>query len=86
MVDPFCITEPGFFIFNLAVNYSSEMNRVPNIETMLLIDEVPVAVSKVDDNQEPSNAALFYEAMLNGTETVKVSAMSGNRSYFVKAQ
>ena len=45
LVEAFCITEPGVFIFNLAVNYSSEDEgtRTPNVQTMLLIDDVEVA-------------------------------------------
>ena len=43
LIDPFCITEPGVLIFNLAVNYTSLSNRTPNIRTMLFIDGTEVA-------------------------------------------
>ena len=74
LVEPFCITEPGVLIFNLAVNYSSEDNNTitPNVKTDLLIDGVIVASSRVNDGQEPSNVALFYEAVVEGTEEVQV--------------
>ena len=74
LIEAFCITEPGVFIFNLAVNYSSNDTgtRTPNVQTMLLIDELPVATARVNDMQEPSNVALFYEATLLGTEEIKV--------------
>lgn len=47
LIDPFCITEPGVIIFNLAVNYTSNSNRTPNVRTSLLIDGVEVALSRV---------------------------------------
>ena len=86
LVEAFCITEPGVFIFNLAVNYSSEDSgeRTPNVQTMLLIDNEPVASSRVNDAQEPSNVALFYEATLLGTEEIKVTVMGEPFSFFVE--
>ena len=46
LIDPFCITEEGFIIFNLAVNYGSSDGTpavTPNITTRLKIDGLVVA-------------------------------------------
>ena len=48
LVEEFCTTEAGVFIFNLAVTYLSEDPdgpRTPNVETMLLIDNSVVATA-----------------------------------------
>lgn len=39
LIDPFCVTEDGFLILNLAVNYAStDLPNVPNVRTRLLIN------------------------------------------------
>ena len=65
LVEEFCITEAGVFIFNLAVSFSSQGQggRVPNVEVMLLIDGAVRATAEVNDNQQPSNLKLFYMAV-----------------------
>ena len=70
LVEPFCITEPGVLIFNLAVNFASEDSGTltPNVLTMLLIDGVAVAQSRVNDDQETSNVSLFYEGTVLADE------------------
>ena len=54
--------------------------------TDLVINKVVVASSRVDDGQEPSNVALFYEAIVDGTEEVKVLVKGDNRTFFVEKQ
>lgn len=87
LIDPFC-TGPGVFIFQLNVNYASEDTngaRTPNVETMLFIDGGdPVAISKVFDEEEPTNVALFYEAVLLEESTIEVKAGSGGRTFRVE--
>ena len=39
LIEPFCVTEDGFLIFNLAVNYAStDLPNVPNVRTRLFIN------------------------------------------------
>ena len=87
MVAPFC-TGPGVFIFQLNVNYASEATqgeRTPNVETMLFVNGGdPVAMSKVFDEEEPTNVALFYEAVLLEESTIEVKAGSGFRTFRVE--
>ena len=67
LVDPFCITEEGYLIFNLAINYSSTTgpnNITPNITTRLWVNDENVATSFVFDLQEPTNVALFWEGVV----------------------
>ena len=87
LVPPFCITEPGVLIFNLAVNYASNQGDdiVPNVRTKLLIDDVVVAESRLMDEEEPNNVALFYEGEITDSAEVKVTVSGGRRRFFVEA-
>ena len=67
LVNPFCVIEDGYLIFNLAVNYGSTtgfLNITPNITTRLYVNNVVVASSFVFDAQEPTNVALFWEGVV----------------------
>ena len=85
LIDPFCVVDPGIFIFNLNVNYARRATRLTRVQTMLLIDDVVVASSTVNDREPPSNVALFYEGSLGGDSTVEVKVMA-ERSFFVEEQ
>ena len=58
--------------------------RTPNVETVLLINDVEVAKSKVFDREEPTNVALFYEGVLTMESEIEVKAMSGGRTFRVQ--
>ena len=50
LIDPFC-AGPGVFIFQIVLNPFSDSGDTPEIETMLNIDSVVVADSKVVDGE-----------------------------------
>ena len=67
LVERFCISETGYLIFNLAINYKSTSGFIkitPNIRTRLYVNDVEVASSFVFDLQEPTNVALFWEGVV----------------------
>ena len=65
LIDPFCIAEDGYLIFNLVVNYaSSDTNESVFIRTEFFINGGQRVQSNITDDQEPSNVALFYEGFV----------------------
>ena len=67
LVDPFCIKEDGYLIFNLTINFGSTtgpMPGVPNITTRLYLNTDVVASSLTFDAQEPNNVAIFWEGVV----------------------
>ena len=53
---------------------------------MLLIDGDIVAKSFVDDDEEPTNVALFYEVLLLAESTIEVKAGSDGDPFRVEPQ
>ena len=81
LVEPFCVTADGYFIFNLAINYASTtgfiINITPNISTRLYFNNEVVASSFVFDAEEPTNVALFWEGVAPESTEVKVTVQNG---------
>lgn len=80
LVDPFCVTEPGVFIFQLSVNYNFEESGGPfaNLATELLINDVPVARSVQIDSAKPQNVVLFYEGEVSADTSITVLARASS--------
>ena len=53
---------------------------------MLLINGDIVAKSLVDDDEEPTNVALFYEVLLLAESTIEVKAGSDGEPFRVEPQ
>lgn len=75
LIPAFCVTGPGVFKFELAVNPS---DSVDDFLVMLLINDVLVAQAEVNDFETPSNVSLIYRGMIDDVSDVKVIAMSEN--------
>ena len=75
LIESFCITEAGYLIFNLSVNYAStdDDTRTPTIRTRLRIDGTNMATSRVFDDEEPTNVSLFYEGEVSEDSRVEVT-------------
>ena len=76
LVDPFCVSEPGVFIFQLNVNYvfADTGGAFASFTTSLLINGAVVASSQQRDTAKPENVALFYQGDLAGDATIAVIA------------
>ena len=64
LVDSFCISGPGVFKFELALNpnnpITNNMSTNNSVEVMLIINQVVVAQARSDDADFPSNLSLKY--------------------------
>ena len=59
---------------------------MPNVQLELLIDDTAVAQANINDNEEPSNLAIFYEGAIAADSKVEVTVMSGTRVFEVPAE
>ena len=80
MVGPFCVSEPGVFIFQLSVNYffAAAGGAFSSLRTELLINDVVVATSVQLDSAKPQNVVLFYEGELSGDATIEVTTRASS--------
>ena len=59
---------------------------MPNVALELRINETVVAQANVNDNEEPSNLAIFYEGEIGVESFVDVTVMSGTRDFIIPVQ
>ena len=86
MIEPFCVG-PGVFVFQLSVNYFSDDPdgaETDDIRHILRINGVNVARSRVNDEEEPTNASLFYEVLLTEESEIDVKVRSAFRTFFIE--
>ena len=88
MIEPFCVG-PGVFVFQLSVNYFSDDTNgavTDEIRHILRINGDGVARSRVNDDDEPTNVALFYEVLLTEESEIDVEVRSSSRTFFIEPQ
>ena len=80
LVGPFCVSEPGVFIFQLSVNYNfaAAGGAFSSLRTDLLINDLVVARSVQFDPAKPENVVLFYEGELSGDATIEVTTTASS--------
>ena len=83
LLEPFCITGPSVFEFQLAVS-ATLVDGEFTVE--LLIDDLVVATATEDDRQSDSSLSLAYRGSIAEESEVKVIATNGDLSNEVVLQ